>query len=64
MKLIEQWWKPWSVWLLVAANTLVGVSMFLPEIQQAIPENWYKFALVAIFIARVIQQGKKDASNP
>lgn len=64
MKIIEQWWKPWTVWISGLASTLVGVSIYLPEVEQAIPPGVYKALIVAIFVARLIQQSQKDAANP
>ncbi len=60
MKVIEQWYKPISVWLLAAANIIAGAAAYLPEVQQALPADWYRYALMAIFVSRLVKQGSKN----
>ena len=61
MKIIEQWWKPVSVWLLIGANAIAGLQLFIPDIQQALPDHWYRYAFGAILIARIIKQNFQKA---
>lgn len=68
MKLIEQWYKKWSVWLLIATASIAWGEQLLPSLQAALPADWYKWAVLAITVARLIQQGEKikaqkDAAN-
>lgn len=62
MKLVDQWWKAWSVWGLSAITFLAGAQIFLPDLQQALPPHWYPIVSGAILIARIIKQGEKDAA--
>lgn len=61
MKLVEQWWKAWSVKLLIAANAVAGLAVFLPEMRESLPEHWYQWAFGIILIARIIKQ--QDNNN-
>lgn len=56
MKIIEKWYKKWSVWLLAAATAVAGVAPYLPEAQAYLPDDWYRYAFLVILIARVIAQ--------
>jgi hypothetical protein len=60
MKLVENWHKKWSVWLLAVATSLAGMEQFLPHLQQVLPANWYQYAFVLILAARMIQQAGQD----
>ena len=64
IKMVEKWWKAWSVWLLIAANAIAGLQMFIPDIQQALPDHWYRYAFGAILIARMIKQNLPKADEP
>ncbi len=56
MKMVEKWWKAWSAQLLMLAVVVSELSLYLPEIQQALPADWYQWAFRAILIARIIKQ--------
>lgn len=59
-RLVEKWYKKWSVWLVSAA----GVIAFLPSdsvVMAYLPHEWYRWAFIAIFLARVIKQKSDDA---
>jgi len=60
MKIIENWHKKWSVWLLAVATSLAGMEQFLPQLQEVLPANWYQYAFVLILAARMIQQAGQD----
>ena len=62
MKMVEQWWKAWSAQLLILANFLAGLAVFLPEVREALPEHWYQYAFIVILIARIIKQ-QSDNNN-
>ena len=61
MKLVKHWYKAWSVWLLAACEVIVQASAFMPDLQQALPADWYVWAFRIILIARIIQQNGKGA---
>lgn len=63
MKLVEKWWKTWSAQLLIAANFIAGLAMFLPEVREHLPQNWYQYAFVAILVARIIKQGAQSSKE-
>jgi hypothetical protein len=62
MKLVEKWWKAWSAQLLIGASFLAGLAEFLPEVREALPQNWYQAAFLVILAARIIKQ-KSDAEK-
>lgn len=60
--LAPNWHKAISTWLLVAANVVSGAAAYLPEIQQALPSDWYVWAFRIILVARLIKQSASDAA--
>lgn len=59
-RLVEKWYRKWSVWLTGAA----GAVAFIPadsQIMALLPAEWYRWAFIAIFLARVIKQKSDDA---
>lgn len=56
MKLIESWYKKWSVHLLGLCIFIAELAPYLPEVEQHLPANWYRFAFYAILAARIIRQ--------
>ena len=63
MKLVDKWYKAWSTWLSSASIFLSGLQMFVPDIQQALAPEWYRYAFAIILIARIIQQNHKPDPN-
>jgi predicted phage tail protein len=58
MKLVEKFYTKWSVQLTSLCLALAALEPFLPELQQALPGDWYRYAFAAILVARVIKQTK------
>lgn len=56
MKLVEQWWKKWSVWALGACIAIAELAQYMPELQQHLPADWYRIAFLVVLAARVIKQ--------
>lgn len=56
MAIVEKWWKTWSAQLLIAASFVAGLAEFLPEVKQALPDEWYRWAFIVILAARIIKQ--------
>ena len=56
MKIVEQWWKAWSVWALGAAITVAELAPYVPELEQHLPADWYRIAFLVVLAARVVQQ--------
>jgi hypothetical protein len=59
MKLIDEWkqaYKYLTVQLTIGLGALSVAYEYLPEMKQILPDGWYKYGLMAILIARVIQQ--------
>ena len=56
MKLVEKWYKNWSVWLLSVAVFVAELAPYLPEVQQNLPSEWYRAAFIIILVSRVIKQ--------
>jgi len=59
MKLVEKWYANWSVWLTGAAIFVAELAPYLPEVQQNLPAEWYRYAFIIILVARVIKQNQK-----
>lgn len=59
MKLVEQWYKAWSVWLL-AACTILSMPGVYEQIIAVFPD-WQRYVLPVILLARVVQQGAPKA---
>ena len=56
MKLVDQWWKAWSVWLLSAAIGIAELAPYVPELEQHLPADWYRVAFLIVLAARVVKQ--------
>lgn len=56
MKLVDKWWRAWSAKLLIACVFVAELAQYLPEVREAMPENWYQAAFIVILIARIIKQ--------
>lgn len=54
--IIEQWHKKWSVWLASAGVVLAEAYQYLPEMREALPADWYKYAFAIILVARLWKQ--------
>ena len=63
MKLIESWYKKWSVHLLAACIAIAELAPYLPEVREHLPEDWYRYAFILVLAARIIRQ-KSDDQNP
>ena len=61
MKMIEGWWKKWSVQLLAACIAIAELAAYLPEVREYLPPDWYRWAFMAVMLARIVSQ--KKASN-
>lgn len=56
MKLVEKWWRTWSAKLLIACIFLAELAQYLPEVREALPDEWYRVAFLAILAARIVKQ--------
>lgn len=56
MRLVEKWWKAWSAQLLVLCVFVAELAQYLPEVREALPDEWYRIAFVAILAARIVKQ--------
>ena len=54
--IIENWRKTWTVWLTTIAIILSEAYQYLPEIREAIPADWYRYAFIVILVARLWKQ--------
>lgn len=54
--IIENWRKTWTVWLTTLAIILSEAYQYLPEIREAIPADWYRYAFFIILVARLWKQ--------
>lgn len=54
--IIDKWQKTWSVWLTTAAIILSEAYQYLPDIREAIPADWYRYAFLIILVARLCKQ--------
>lgn len=60
MKLLaDNWYKAISTWVLIAANGLATIQLYAPELQELLPADWYRYALIAALIGRMIRQERK-----
>ena len=64
VKIIELWHKKWSVWLLAVCVGLSEVAAYLPEVQNYLPSDWYRWAFIIVFIARMVVQNHGTAKEP
>lgn len=60
MKLVEQFWKTWSVQLLALCVFLAELAQYLPEVREALPDEWYRVAFIVILVARIVKQKAKE----
>lgn len=60
MKLVEKWWKTWSVQLLALCVFLAELAQYLPEVREALPNEWYRAAFIIILVARIVKQREAD----
>jgi len=60
MKIIEKWYKKWSVWLLAGFSFLASLEVFLPEVRESLPADWYQYAFILVLVARIIKQANTD----
>jgi len=61
MKIIEKWWATWSVQILAVCIAIAELAPYLPEVQEHLPADWYRFAFMVILAARIVKQKAKDA---
>lgn len=59
--LVEKWWTAWSAQLLIVCAFLAELAAYLPEVREHLPDEWYRYAFIAILAARIIKQ-KSDAA--
>jgi len=63
VKLIENW-KQCYKFLSVQSAALIALIAtayeYIPQFQQYLPEGWFKYSVLIILVARVIQQAPKD----
>lgn len=65
MKLIDDWKQSYrylSVQLAAAIVFVAELQIYLPEVREHLPEDWYKWAALAVIAARVISQKKPEAT--
>jgi hypothetical protein len=58
-RLIQKWYRKWSVWL----TGVAGAVAFIPadtQIMAMLPADWYRYAFIAILLARIVKQGDKN----
>jgi hypothetical protein len=64
--LIDEWKKAHK-FLSVQVTTITGVLAmayeYIPQIQQYFPPGWFKYAVGAILIARLLRQQKKEENG-
>ena len=63
MKLVEQWWKTWSVQLLALCVFVAELAQYLPEVREALPDEWYRVAFLVILAARIVKQKAGEAGS-
>ena len=63
MKLVQSWYKKWSVHLLAACIAIAELAPYLPEVREHLPVDWYRYAFMLVLAARIIRQ-KSDDKNP
>lgn len=56
MKLVDQWYRKWSVMMLGAAIGIAELAPYVPELQEHLPADWYRAAFLIVLVARVIKQ--------
>lgn len=65
--IIDEWKKCYR-FLSVQATAITGILAisyeYIPEMKQYLPEGWFKYAVGAILLARVLKQNKKDENEP
>ena len=59
-KLIENPLKPWSVHLTGLVSILAFAYDYLETAHKYLPDGWFKWAALAILVARVIKQGEEQ----
>ncbi|MDF0605303.1 hypothetical protein HZU77_006520 [Neisseriaceae bacterium TC5R-5] len=60
--MIPEWRRAWhfaSVKLAALLFILSSAREHLPELQHLLPEDWAKWAALAIFIARIVRQDEE-----
>lgn len=63
MKLVQSWYKKWSVHLLAACIAIAELAPYLPEVREHLPADWYRYAFMLVLAARIIKQKSND-QNP
>ena len=63
MKLIESWYKKWSVHLLAACIAIAELAPYLPEVREHLPADWYRYAFMLVLAARIIRQKSDEAAS-
>lgn len=58
-RLVQDWYKKWSVWLTTVAGTVALGEQLLPGLKEVLPGNWYLYAFVVIGVARVLKQSQE-----
>ena len=56
MKLVERWWAAWSVQILAVCVGIAELAAYLPEVQEHLPQDWYRAAFLIILAARIVKQ--------
>ncbi len=63
IKLIENWKQCYKFLTVIAASAigiLAALYEYSPQFQEYLPEGWFKYSMIVIIIARVINQTPKD----
>lgn len=66
MKLINNWRRAWrmlSVQLSGLLALLAAAEVYLPQLREHLPANWYGYLAIAVIVARVVRQPKLEAAN-
>lgn len=56
MKIVENWYKAWSSWLLMLAIAVCETAAYIPEVKEYLPAEWYRWVFIVIMVARVVRQ--------
>lgn len=68
MQLIPEWKRAWRLWSVRLSALIVALSLLepsLPQLREALPDNWYSYLAATVIVARVlVQQKLVTAADP
>lgn len=59
MQLIPEWKRAWRLWSVKLSALIIALSLLepsLPQLREALPDNWYSYLAGAVIVARVLVQ--------